>query len=63
MAGKEIDELYGEAYVNGIENVASVLNRRLGLSLSHKENWESIEYICKDFNIRFDENGERMGQA
>lgn len=54
---KRIDELCGCAWDEAIVNVAKVVERRLGVKYT-KEDWDALEHLAMDFDIRFDENGE-----
>ena len=54
---KEIDELVGNNYDKAIDNVITVLRRRLRIDIFQVSTRLAIEEICHDLGIRFDETG------
>ena len=55
---KRIDELCGCAWNVAIVKVATVVERRLGVKYTLREDWDALEHLAMDLDIRFDENGE-----
>lgn len=52
-----INDLYATAWQDAIKNVAMMINRRLGTNYDLKNDWDALERLATDFDIRFDENG------
>lgn len=53
-----IDQLFGEAYNNAIDNVAYCLNKVMGTEFFRYRDWYQIHDLCLSLGITFDENGK-----
>ena len=55
---RHIDDMYGDAYNSGIQNVIKILNKNLGTKLFYARDWATIDSVCEELGIKFDDDGE-----
>lgn len=54
---RRIADLTALAWQTAIEEVATKVNSTLGLNLTVKNDWEKLESLATEFDLRFDNDG------
>ncbi len=54
---RRIADLTALAWQTAIEEVATKVNSTLGLNLTVKNDWQKLESLATEFDLRFDNDG------